>query len=86
MPPDGSEYLLTTGIHTAIVKRQWDKFSCLRSYTGDTSKTEQMAELSAQKIDYAFFCCDGVYAITIEYDVKWVETIKDFVIHDTIVY
>lgn len=29
--------------------------------TGDTSKTEQMAEMSEMQIDYAFYCCDGVY-------------------------
>ncbi len=29
--------------------------------SGDTSKTVQMAELAAERIDYAFFCCDGVY-------------------------
>lgn len=29
--------------------------------TGDTSTTEQMPELAEKEIDYAFFCCDGVY-------------------------
>ncbi len=29
--------------------------------SGDTSKTEQMASLAEKQIDYAFFCCDGVY-------------------------
>ena len=29
--------------------------------TGDTSTTDQMAELSGRNIDYAFFVCDGVY-------------------------
>lgn len=29
--------------------------------SGDTSKTEQMAELTDMDIDYAFFCCDGTY-------------------------
>ena len=29
--------------------------------TGDTSTTEQMAELAERNIDYAFFVCDGVY-------------------------
>ena len=29
--------------------------------TGDTSKTEQMPKLAEKKIDYAFYCCDGVY-------------------------
>ena len=29
--------------------------------TGDTSTTDQMAELAERNIDYAFFCCDGIY-------------------------
>ncbi len=29
--------------------------------SGDTSQTAQMAELAGEGIDYAFFCCDGVY-------------------------
>ncbi len=29
--------------------------------SGDTSTTEQMAELAERNIDYAFFCCDGIY-------------------------
>lgn len=29
--------------------------------TGDTSTTEQMAELADREIDYAFFVCDGKY-------------------------
>ena len=29
--------------------------------SGDTSKTEQMSSLAERKLDYAFFCCDGVY-------------------------
>ena len=29
--------------------------------TGDTSTTDQMAELAERNIDYAFFVCDGVY-------------------------
>ena len=29
--------------------------------TGDTSTTEQMAELADRDIDYAFFVCDGIY-------------------------
>ena len=34
--------------------------------TGDTSKTEQMALMSEMEIDYAFFCCDGVYNMGLE--------------------
>ncbi len=30
-------------------------------FSGDTSTTEQMKELAERSIDYAFFCCDGVY-------------------------
>lgn len=29
--------------------------------SGDTSTTDQMAELAGRNIDYAFFCCDGIY-------------------------
>ena len=29
--------------------------------SGDTSMTEEMSALDEEKIDYAFFCCDGVY-------------------------
>ncbi len=29
--------------------------------SGDTSLTTEMTELSSKEIDYAFFCCDGVY-------------------------
>ncbi len=29
--------------------------------TGDTSTTKQMPKLAERKIDYAFYCCDGVY-------------------------
>jgi len=34
--------------------------------TGDTSTTEQMAELAEREIDYAFFVCDGVYNMDME--------------------
>ena len=34
--------------------------------TGDTSATEQMAELAERDIDYALFCCDGKYNMDIE--------------------
>ena len=29
--------------------------------SGDTSRTDQMSALAGRKLDYAFFCCDGVY-------------------------
>lgn len=34
--------------------------------TGDTSTTEQMSRLAEKEIDYAFFCCDGVYNMGLE--------------------
>ena len=34
--------------------------------SGDTSRTDQMVELADQSIDYAFFCCDGVYNMDLE--------------------
>ena len=34
--------------------------------TGDTSKTRQMPELAVKKIDYAFFCCDGVFNMDLD--------------------
>ena len=34
--------------------------------SGDTSTTEQMLSLAEQKIDYAFFCCDGIYNMDLE--------------------
>ncbi len=34
--------------------------------TGDTSATDQMAELAGRNIDYAFFCCDGIYNMDLE--------------------
>ena len=34
--------------------------------TGDTSKTPQMEKLAEKEIDYAFFCCDGVYNMDLD--------------------
>lgn len=34
--------------------------------TGDTSKTNQMSEMAAMNIDYAFYCSDGVYNMGLE--------------------
>lgn len=34
--------------------------------SGDTSKTRQMPELAARQIDYAFYCCDGIYNMDLE--------------------
>lgn len=39
---------------------------CSVYVTGDTSKTEQMPLLAEKEIDYAFFCCDGVYNMGLE--------------------
>ena len=33
--------------------------------SGDTSTTEQMPALAEQNIDYAFFCCDGIFNMDI---------------------
>ena len=35
-------------------------------FSGDTSKTNQMADFAAKKIDYAFLCCDGYYNMGLE--------------------
>lgn len=34
--------------------------------TGDTSTTKQMPELAEKHIDYAFYCCDGVFNMGLE--------------------
>ena len=34
--------------------------------TGDTSITKQMPELAEKNIDYAFYCCDGIYNMGLE--------------------
>lgn len=44
--------------------------------TGDTSTTEQMSSLAEKEIDYAFFCCDGVYNMGLEEAAKCAETVK----------
>lgn len=44
--------------------------------SGDTSKTDQMAELAAQNIDYAFFCCDGVYNMDLEEAAECAELVQ----------
>ena len=35
-------------------------------FSGDTSKTEQMAGFAAKKLDYAFLSCDGYYNMGLE--------------------
>jgi len=34
--------------------------------SGDTSTTDQMAELADRGLSYAFFCCDGIYNMDME--------------------
>jgi len=34
--------------------------------TGDTSTTQQMPALAEKEIDYAFYCCDGVYNMDLD--------------------
>ena len=34
--------------------------------SGDTSTTNQMPELAEKEIDYAFFCCDGIFNMGLE--------------------
>jgi len=33
---------------------------------GDTSETKQMAKLAEKQIDYALFCCDGIYNMDLD--------------------
>jgi len=33
--------------------------------SGDTAHTPQMPELASRNLDYAFFCCDGIYTMTV---------------------
>ncbi|MBQ6401898.1 MAG: MBL fold metallo-hydrolase [Firmicutes bacterium] len=44
--------------------------------SGDTSTTDQMAELADKHIDYALFCCDGVYNMDLEEAAKCAETVQ----------
>ncbi len=43
--------------------------------SGDTSTTEQMAELAGRNIDYAFFCCDGVYNMDMDEAIACAKTV-----------
>ena len=43
--------------------------------TGDTSTTPQMSELTDRKLDYAFFCCDGVYNMNVEEAIECAKTV-----------
>ena len=44
--------------------------------SGDTSTTEQMAELAERNIDYAFFCCDGVYNMDMDEAIACAKTVN----------
>ena len=35
-------------------------------FSGDTSKTSQMASFAERKLDYALYCCDGIYNMGLE--------------------
>lgn len=44
--------------------------------TGDTSTTDQMAELAERDIHYAFFVCDGVYNMDMEEAIACAKLVK----------
>ena len=44
--------------------------------SGDTSTTEQMAELAEKEIDYAFFCCDGHFNMDTEEASRCADLVK----------
>ena len=43
--------------------------------SGDTSTTPQMKELSDRQLDYAFFCCDGVYNMDVQEAIECAKTV-----------
>lgn len=43
--------------------------------SGDTSTTPQMSEMSEMQIDYAFYCCDGVFNMGLEEAALCAETV-----------
>lgn len=43
--------------------------------TGDTSMTEQMSRMKDMQIDYAFYCCDGVYNMGLDEAAKCAEMV-----------
>ncbi|MBQ8914252.1 MAG: MBL fold metallo-hydrolase [Lachnospiraceae bacterium] len=45
-------------------------------FTGDTSTTPQMSELSKRNLDYAFICCDGIYNMGLEEAAECAKTIN----------
>ena len=44
-------------------------------FSGDTSQTAQMSELAARKLDFAFFCGDGFYNMSLEEAAKCAEIV-----------
>ena len=44
--------------------------------TGDTSTTQQMPALAEKEIDYAFYCCDGVYNMDLDEAARCAEMVK----------
>ena len=56
-------YVLTFGNGTSVY------------VSGDTSTTQQMAEMSEMEIDYAFYCCDGIYNMGLEEAAKCAELV-----------
>ncbi len=43
--------------------------------SGDTSTTPQMKELAEKNLDYAFFCCDGVYNMDVQEAIECAKTV-----------
>ena len=44
--------------------------------SGDTSTTEQMAELAERDLHYAFFCCDGIYNMDMDEAIACAKTVN----------
>ena len=44
--------------------------------SGDTSTTKQMSELADRNIDYAFYCCDGVYNMGMDEAINVAKTVN----------
>ena len=44
--------------------------------TGDTSKTDQMPLLAEKEIDYAFYCCDGIFNMDLDEAAECAELVK----------
>ena len=44
--------------------------------TGDTSKTDYMPKLKKEKIDYALYCCDGIYNMDAKQASKCAKIVK----------